>query len=455
MITLPPGWESAPLGELALNRDRERIPVNAKERAVRHGGVPYYGATGQVGWIDEPLFDETLLLLGEDGVQFFDADKPKAYMIDGPGWVNNHAHVLSQVSGVDLRYLMHYLNQFDYHGYANGTTRLKLTRSSMDEIPISLAPEIEQRRIVGAIEEAFSKLDSGEAGLRNVRQLLKRMRDAVLMAAVTGRLVPQDLTDTPAAELLADLGAQPSSEPLGGLPPTWSTVELSELVSESLANGRSVRSRVGGFPVLRLTCLRDGRIDLAERKEGEWDAAAAAKFLVRQGDFLVSRGNGSLALVGRGGLVDEEPDAVAYPDTLIRVRVPGHALDPSLLALVWNSQVVRRQLEAQARTTAGIYKVNQRMLAAVRLPLPPREEQARIVAEVDRQLSFIGVCERSIDAGLATSAAMRRSVLRAAFEGRLVPQDPTDEPASVLLERIRVERAAAPKPSRRRKTATA
>lgn len=88
------------------------------------------------------------------------------------------------------------------------------------------------------------------------------------------------------------------------------------------------------------------------------------------------------------------------------------------------------------------------------LSLPPPEQQTRIVAEVDRQFSFVEACERAVDAGLARSAGLRRSVLKAAFEGRLVPQDPSDEPASVLLDRIRTERAAQPAPKRRaRRTA--
>lgn len=331
-----------------------------------------------------------------------------------------------------------------------GVGRPRINLRDLRSLELPIAPRAEQERIVAAIEEAFSKLDAGEAGLRTVRQLLKRMRDAILAAAVTGRLVPQDPTDTPATKLLADLGTESASDPAFDVPETWAVVRLNELLSEPLSNGRSVRSRAGGFPVLRLTCLKDGRIDLGERKEGEWDAGTAAPFLIRRGDFFVSRGNGSLDLVGRGGLVVDDPDPVAYPDTLIRVRVPQDYLEPSLLALVWNSAAVREQLEGQARTTAGIYKVNQGMLNEVRLPLPPREEQARIVAEVERQMSFAEACERAVDAGLERSAALRRSVLKAAFEGRLVPQDPTDEPASVLLERIRAERAAAPKAKTRR-----
>lgn len=240
-----------------------------------------------------------------------------------------------------------------------GGTQTNISQTVLKAWPIPLAPRSEQERIVAAIEEAFSKLDAGEAGLRTVRRLLKRMRDAVLSAAVTGRLVPQDPTDIPAAKLLADLGVERASEPPEDLPATWTTVRLGDLVSEPLANGKSVRSRPGGFPVLRLTCLKGGGIDLAERKDGDWEARDAASVLVHRGDFFVSRGNGSLNLVGRGGLVVDEPDPVAYPDTLIRVRLPAHVLAPALLALVWNAPIVREQLEPRARTTAGIYKVNQ------------------------------------------------------------------------------------------------
>src|SRR5437762_9259028 len=88
------GTRKLPLGEVVDILDSRRIPVNSDERAKRVGDVPYYGATGQVGWIDDCIFDEELVLLGEDGAPFLDHTKPKAYMIRGKSWVNNHAHVL-------------------------------------------------------------------------------------------------------------------------------------------------------------------------------------------------------------------------------------------------------------------------------------------------------------------------------------------------------------------------
>ena len=108
-----------------------------------------------------------------------------------------------------------------------------------------------------------------------------------------------------------------------------------------------------------------------------------------------------------------------------------------------SSPVCRRFVRSQAKGLAGsMPKISQPTLERLPIPLPPTGEQDRIVAEVERQFSVLDACERAVDAGLARSAALRRSVLKAAFEGRLVPQDPSDEPASVLLERIRVERAA-------------
>lgn len=454
MTELPPGWGLAPLGALALNRDRERIPVNAKERATRNGAVPYYGAAGQVGWIDEALFGDTLLLLGEDGVQFFDSDKPKAYMISGPAWVNNHAHVLSQVPGVDLRYLMHYLNQFDYHGYANGTTRLKLTRSSMDEIPVRLAPEAEQRRIVAAIEEAFSKLDAGEAGLRNARQLLGRTRDAILAAAATGRLVPQHPGDTAAAKLLADLGVeQLAFNGLPEVPEGWAQVRVADIAKVGSGTtpkrGRADYWTAGRIPWVTSGAVNAGVIREATEFVTETALRETSLRLWPPGTLLVAMyGEGKT----RGRCAELAIEATSNQACAAIALRPEFAAYKQTLRLHFDANYT-----ANRRLAAGGVQPNLSgaLIKEMVIALPPPEEASRIAAEVERQMSFIEACERSVDAGLGVSAALRRSVLKAAFEGRLVPQDPTDEPASALLERIRTERAAAPTPKQRRARATA
>jgi type I restriction enzyme S subunit len=191
-IELPLTWRGAALEEVADIHDNLREPVNSAERAKRHGPYPYYGATGQVGWIDDYRQDGEYVLLGEDGAPFFDPTKEKAYLVSGKCWVNNHAHVLKGREGIcSNRYLLYALNQINYRGYANGTTRLKLTQAAMKQLPINLAPIQEQYRIVAKIEALFSELDKGIESFKTARAQLKIYRQALLKHAFSGKLTEQ------------------------------------------------------------------------------------------------------------------------------------------------------------------------------------------------------------------------------------------------------------------------
>lgn len=190
--TLPEGWELKELRELVDVLDSMRKPINSKERLDRTGTVPYFGATGQVGTIDKALFDEDLVLLGEDGVQFFDADKQKAYEISGPSWVNNHAHVLRcRKEKYIQRLLVCYLNQFDYRNYANGTTRLKLTQAAMNRIPVVVPPFNVQVKIVEVLEEQLSRLDASLVVADAIEKKASALRRSLLHAAFTGELTKE------------------------------------------------------------------------------------------------------------------------------------------------------------------------------------------------------------------------------------------------------------------------
>lgn len=335
-------------------------------------------------------------------------------------------------------------------GMGSGTTFAEVSKKVMATVPLRVPPLPEQRRIVAAIEEAFSKLDAGEAGLRNVRQLLKRMRDAVLAAAVTGRLVPQDPTDTPAANLLADLGVEPPlQDDSPDLPTGWVWVHLGNIARLSLGKMLDRKAQTGFHPLpyLRNINVRWGSFDLTDIAQMDILPKERDRVTVEAGDLVVCEGGEP----GRCAVWTGAP--IAIQKALHRVR-PLEGVDAYVLSLVLRWWATRPDFD-QFITGTTIRHLPKVKLKALPIPLPPREEQARIVAEVDRQMSFIDACERAVDAALEKSAALRRSVLRAAFEGRLVPQDPNDEPASVLLERIRAERAAAPKPKKRRKKATA
>ena len=159
---LPNGWVTCRLEQVAEILDNLRKPINASERESRIKNrkidelYPYYGATGQVGLIDDYVVNGHYLLLGEDGAPFLDKNAIKAYSISGKGWVNNHAHILSPK--IDFEFLQYSLNQIDYSEYVNGSTRLKLTQTDMRSIKIMLPPLAEQERIKSKIQTLFSQL---------------------------------------------------------------------------------------------------------------------------------------------------------------------------------------------------------------------------------------------------------------------------------------------------------
>jgi type I restriction enzyme S subunit len=137
---LPVSWELAPLGDIVRVLDNRRVPINAKERASRNGPIPYYGANGQVGWIDDYLFDDNLVLLAEDGGRFDEPGSAVAYTVSGKCWVNNHAHVLKPRFGIPVEFLKANLNATHWMPHVSGSTRLKLNQRSMRRVLVPVPP---------------------------------------------------------------------------------------------------------------------------------------------------------------------------------------------------------------------------------------------------------------------------------------------------------------------------
>jgi type I restriction enzyme S subunit len=191
MSDLSNGWVLTDLGQVVLCLDKLRVPVSKKEREKRIGEIPYYGANGLVGWIDDFLFNEPLVLVVEDET-FVGRKIPFSYKIIGKSWVNNHAHVLRPTKAVDVDYLNYSLQYYPFLPLTTGTTgRKKLTQKALLGAPYKLPPLAEQQRIVDKIEELFSDLDSGINSLKTAQQQLKVYRQAVLKWAFEGKLTAQ------------------------------------------------------------------------------------------------------------------------------------------------------------------------------------------------------------------------------------------------------------------------
>ena len=254
--------------------------------------------------------------------------------------------------------------------------------------------------------------------------------------------------------------AEPDTSELPELPNGWVWSHLDQLIT-LLRNGYSKRPQGNlGTAILRISAVRAMRINLEDVR---WVSGleTAKDFLIQPGDVLFTRYNGNPGLVGACGMVPNLIRDTMHPDKLIRASLVQDGAIPEFVQIVVNVGRSREFLTHRIRTTAGQSGISGSDLRVMPLPLPPLAEQHRIVAEVDRRLSVIQQAEATVEANLNRAERLRQSILKQAFSGQLVPQDPNDEPASVLLERIRAEREAAqaaqaaakpPRPPRRRRS---
>jgi type I restriction enzyme S subunit len=463
---LPESWTWTSLENCVDVLDSQRIPINAKERETRTGEIPYYGATGQVGWIDDYIFDEELVLLGEDGAPFLDPIKNKSYIIKGKSWVNNHAHVLRALNGISLnRFINYYLNNFSYNGYVTGTTRLKINQAPMRKIPVPLAPLAEQHRIVARIEELFSRLDAGVVALQRAKIQLQRYRQSVLKAAVEGKLTEEwrkEHPDVEPAEKLLERISKKRYEigtgkktrkncsemgqllpPLNELPETWTWAKWEQVgISQ---NGRLFPSKEyqsNGFKLLRPGNLHSSGKVVWTKENTRYLPESWAKdfplFVVGPRELVMNLTAQSLKDEFLGRICITGQSELCLLNQRI-ARLAPIEVQPEYLLWMFKSQLFRKFVNS-LNTGSLIQHMFTSQLADFILPLPPLEEQLHIVSEIERLFSIADNVEDTLTQNLRLTESFRQSILKSAFEGRLVPQDPNDEPASVLLEQIRAER---------------
>ncbi|MDQ3364051.1 MAG: restriction endonuclease subunit S [Myxococcota bacterium] len=339
----------------------------------------------------------------------------------GEAYVNQHLALARPVSGLNAEYLAWFFagdGKRQLLEMRRGMTKAGLGLDDVRRVSVLVAPLKEQRRIVTKLDAILEQSGAAKGRLERLPALLDRLKRSILAAAFRG-------------DLTADWrNANPN---VAG---EWQEMTVEDCLAEPMANGRSVPDGTGS-PVLRLTALRAGRVDLSARKLGNWTLAEAARFYVQRGDFLVARGNGSLDLVGRGGIVEDEPDGVAYPDTLIRLRMKPDLVAARYLRWAWESPAVRTQIETAAHTTAGIHKVSQGDLSAIRIQVPSIPEQLEVVKRLDAALASTAALIEVVRRVTERVNDLERSARAKAFRGELVAQDPADEPASALIERIR------------------
>lgn len=393
---MPEGWVLTDIGELLTNRDSERVPLSLGVRSKQENKIyDYYGATGVVDKVDGYLFDERLLLIGEDGANLLSRSKDNAFFAEGKYWVNNHAHILDCPEKEVLDYVAFLINSMSLEDYITGSAQPKLNQDNLNKIEIPLPPLEEQRRIIAQVnlwQRCLMKLETSE---NELNESVESAKSKILDLAIHGKLVPQDANDEPASELLKRINPKAVAscdnphyvEPYD-LPDGWIWCKLMDLCT-FLSRGKSPKysERDTTYPVFAQKCnLKEGGISLENARFLEptsidrWPDV----YHLQTGDVLVnSTGTGT---VGRTRLFNESclgSYPFVVPDSHVSVvRTHSDIVSEYIFALM-SSSWIQAYLENNLAGSTNQKELYIGVLQNVDVPLPPIMEQKRIADKIE------------------------------------------------------------------------
>lgn len=354
--------------------------------------------------------------------------------------------IRSGARGIDHNWLMSVINspqlRQEIIRMSSGTTRKRISKKNLSEMPIPLAPLNEQRRIVAKIEALKARSQRVKEELEDIPQLLDQFRQSVLAAAFRGDLTADWREQNPDITPVKKLLIKSIQENSNILPETWDLATVGDVI-ESLKYGTSQKCSYEpvGVPVLRIPNIGNGIIEQSDLKYADLPKKEFEELKLVPGDILIIRSNGSASLVGKSAVVKESDKDFTYAGYLIRLRLNQLLIDSNYLNLCFSSHDLRLQIEVPAKSTSGVHNINSQEVKQLRISIAPLEEQKEIVRRIKTFFKSADIIQQQYQETKAHLDQLDQSILAKAFRGELVPQDPDDEPASVLLERIRAERA--------------
>lgn len=438
---VPRGWNWTSIETIAEVTGGGTPSANDPLNFSDHEGIPWitpadlagyqetYIARGRRNLSDRGYRSSSAKLLPA-GAVLFTSRAPIGYcaIAANPIATNQGFKSLTLFGGISGEFTRHYLKWSKPYleSLASGTTFLELSGSKLQQVPFPLPPLAEQNRIVAKLDALNAKSARARTELARIETLVSRYKQAVLSNAFSGELTREWRRDR-----------------------VWPTPVRLEDVAGSFAYGSAAKSqKSGSVPVLRMGNIKAGKLDWNDLVYTD-DAGEIEMYRLAPGDVLFNRTN-SPALVGKTALYKGEREAI-FAGYLIRI-VAGPDLNPCYLTFAFNSPA-GREFSWNAKTD-GVSQSNisASKLKEFKFSVPPLEEQHEIVRRIESAFAKIDRLAAEAKRALALVGKLDEAILAKAFRGELVPQDENDEPAEKLLERIRAERAEAPKAKRGRGT---
>jgi type I restriction enzyme, S subunit len=326
----------------------------------------------------------------------------------------------SKLYGIENKYLFYWLmsQRSKLLSMGKGGTQKNISQTVINTLKVPLPPLPEQHRIVAKIDALFSELDKGVEVLQTLRAQLRTYRQAVLKWAFEGTLTG----------IVLEQG----------------------ILKNQIEKPRYGTSKKCSYDVCKTIVIRIpnidhalGRVDYTDTKYASFTSDEIEPLRLRAGDILIIRSNGSASLVGRAALIKEHDTDNLFAGYLMRLRIADNNLQPQFLLHYLASPAARIFIENKAKSTSGVHNINSDEIASLPIPLCSLTEQAKIVAAIESRLSVCDKLEQLVGENLDKAQALRQSILKKAFAGELVPQDPNYEPAEKLLERIKAMKADA------------
>lgn len=466
MSGLPQGWGEVELGQLTTISYGKALAAGNRYAS---GRVPVIGSSGIVGHHNDALVHGPSLVVGRKGAA------GAVHLVLESSWPIDTAYFIQPPCGIDLVYLSYLLGTCQLGQLDKSTAIPSLSRDDLYRVVVPVAPTAEQTRIVEKLEELLSDLDAGVAELKAAQKKLGQYRQSLLKAAVEGALTAEWRAKNRPAETGAQLLARILTErrarweakqlakfkEQGKTPPKDWQKKYPEPVAPDIRDlpelpegwvwtsmGECFHVAVGATPSRKEPRYWGGPIPWVSSGEVRFSRIAMTKESITEEGLNNSStqinpvGSVLLGMIGEGktrGQVAILNIEAANNQNCAAIWVSESGVPPEYIYYwLWS------QYEQTRRGSSGNNQpaLNKSIVERILLPLPPLEEMREVTRLIDGALDRVIEQEAAIEHALKQSAAQRQNILRAAFSGQLVPQDPDDEPASVLLERIRAERLA-------------